>query len=126
MTTFQAYNLCIIVFQDFQNQNVQRYSNCCYNQDTQIRYSYVSLFQDLEENGPVDSERTAEFDVMAQMNYKHTAMSAKQKDMEYKCKQQEKEMERLKDKLHLMSVQVSLQISCYIRILVYSGETIHQ
>lgn len=61
----------------------------------------------MEEGSGLESNRGGNFDVMEQMNYTRTAMAAKNKDLEYKCKQHEKEIDRLKDKLHLMSVQVN-------------------
>ncbi|KAL4229399.1 Centrosomal protein of 70 kDa [Mactra antiquata] len=44
-------------------------------------------------------------DINERVNNTRTAVIAKNKDLEYKCKQQEKELDRLKDKLRNMSSQ---------------------
>lgn len=66
----------------------------------------LTLFQELESDDPSRSQTDDIWDINERVNNTRTAVVAKNKDLEYKCKQQEKELERLKEKLRNMSQQV--------------------
>ena len=62
--------------------------------------------QELESDDPERSQTDDVWDINDRVKNTRSAVVAKNKDLEYKCKQQEKELERLKEKLNNMSVQV--------------------
>ncbi|KAH3700131.1 hypothetical protein DPMN_075099, partial [Dreissena polymorpha] len=61
--------------------------------------------KELESDEPAKTTTDDVWGVKERVNNTRTAIIAKNKDLEYKCKQQEKELQRLKDKLHNMSIQ---------------------
>ncbi|XP_045210367.2 centrosomal protein of 70 kDa-like isoform X2 [Mercenaria mercenaria] len=61
--------------------------------------------KELESDSPARSQTDDVWDINERVNNTRTAVVAKNKDLEYKCKQQEKELDRLKDKLRNMSLQ---------------------
>ncbi|XP_060556869.1 centrosomal protein of 70 kDa-like [Ruditapes philippinarum] len=61
--------------------------------------------KELESDEPGRSQTDDIWDSTERVKNTRSAVVAKNKDLEYKCKQQERELERLKEKLHNMSQQ---------------------
>jgi biopolymer transport protein ExbD len=68
--------------------------------------STIKYLQELESDDPGRSQTDDIWDSTERVKNTRSAVVAKNKDLEYKCKQQERELERLKEKMHNMSQQV--------------------